>query len=57
MKMISTWICTDEKTIRAGNRKLGIWWNVESLDQAAALIKMLANFSDSQLIALFRKGL
>jgi hypothetical protein len=55
--MLSTWICTDEKTIRAGNRKLGIWWNVESLDQAAALIKMLANFSDSQLIALFRKGL
>jgi hypothetical protein len=54
--MLSTWICTDEKTIRAGNRKLGIWWNVESLDQAAALNKMLANFSDSQLIA-FERGL
>tara|TARA_R110000868_G_C10499172_1_gene730967 strand:- start:33 stop:200 length:168 start_codon:yes stop_codon:yes gene_type:complete len=55
--MLSTWICTDEKTIRAGNKKLGIWWNVESLDQAAALIKVLANFNDSQLIAMFRGGI
>lgn len=55
--MLSTWICTDEKTIRAGNKKLGIWWNVESLSQAAALINVLNKFSDPELIAIFRKGL
>lgn len=54
--MLSIWICTDEKTIRAGNKKLGIWWNVESLKQGNALITMLKEFTEPQLIAMFRQG-
>ncbi len=55
--MITSWLCTDEKTIRVGNRKLGIWWNVESLTLADAYIKVLNKYNDSELIAFFRKGL
>jgi hypothetical protein len=54
--MITSWLCTDKETIRVGNRQLGIWWNVESLTLADAFIKVLSRYSDSELIAYFRKG-
>jgi hypothetical protein len=53
--MITSWLCSDKETIRVGNRQLGIWWNVESLTLADAYIKVLNRYSDSELIALYKK--
>jgi len=55
--MITSWLCSDNYTIRVGDKKLGIWWNVESLNLADAYIKVLNKYSDPELIAFFRKGL
>lgn len=48
------WTCTDGATIRAGDKRLAIWWTVETMEQAQAIVDMMSRFTASQCIAMFR---
>lgn len=47
------WICADGSTIRAGDKRIAIWWTVETMDQARAIVDMMSRFTASQCIAMF----
>ena len=53
----TTWLCTDSKTIRAGDKGISIWWTVETQEQADAIVAMMHRFNRSELIAMFRSGM
>lgn len=48
------WLCTDGKTLRAGDKKSGIWFDVENDEQADAIVDMMKRFTVSQCVAMFR---
>lgn len=48
------WLCDDGKTLRAGDKKAGIWFNVENHEQADAIINMMSRFTLSQCVSMFR---
>jgi hypothetical protein len=53
----AAWLCTDGTTIRAGDKRISIWWTVDTQEQADAIVTMMHRFSRSELIAMFRRGM
>ena len=49
------WICSDGKTMRAGDKSLCIWWDVKNKEQGEAIVKMLGAFTASECNAIFRQ--
>lgn len=50
----SSWTCTDGVTIRAGDKGIDIWWQVDTQEQADAVVSMMHRFTRPELIAMFR---
>lgn len=47
-----SWICYGGKTIRAGCKKCGIWFNVKSQEDADKIVESMRGMSISELKAL-----